>query len=136
MEESTAGVVSGAKIAQGAGEALEEIENVSQSLAKLIRNISQASGQQANQAADIAKTMSAIQNITTQTRTGTRETANSVGNLADLASVLKTSVAGFQLPEKSTETVVDDVPDETQPRDVALPEHNDMGAQEVQANVG
>lgn len=136
MEESTAGVVSGAKIAQGAGEALEEIENVSQSLAKLIRNISQASGQQANQAADVAKTMSAIQNITTQTRTGTRETANSVGNLADLASVLKTSVAGFQLPEKSTETVVDDVPDETQPRDVALPEHNDMGAQEVQANVG
>ena len=136
MEESTAGVVTGAKIAQGAGESLEEIENVSQSLAKLIRNISQASGQQANQAADVAKTMSAIQNITTQTRTGTKETANSVGNLADLASVLKTSVAGFQLPEKSTETVVDDVSNETQLSDVALPERNDMGAQEIQANVG
>ncbi|MBA1148360.1 type IV pili methyl-accepting chemotaxis transducer N-terminal domain-containing protein [Ectothiorhodospiraceae bacterium WFHF3C12] len=99
MEQSTAGVVSGAKQAEEAGEALREIESVSKQLAGLIQNISEASRQQANAAANISDTMNVIQEITSQTSAGTNETATSIGNLADLANDLRNSVAGFKLPE-------------------------------------
>jgi len=98
MEQSTAGVVNGAKLAEDAGEALREIESVSQQLAGLIQNISEASRQQAQAAANISDTMNVIQEITSQTSAGTNETATSIGNLADLANDLRNSVAGFKLP--------------------------------------
>jgi twitching motility protein PilJ len=99
MEQSTAGVVAGAKLAEDAGEALREIESVSTQLANLIQNISEAARQQANAAANISDTMNVIQEITSQTSAGTNETATSIGNLADLANELRNSVAGFKLPE-------------------------------------
>jgi len=99
MEQSTAGVVAGASLAEDAGEALREIESVSQQLAGLIQNISEAARQQANAAANVSDTMNVIQEITSQTSAGTNETATSIGNLADLANDLRNSVAGFKLPE-------------------------------------
>ena len=48
MEQTTAEVVRGANLAQSAGTALEEIETVSQELAELIQNISNAARQQAS----------------------------------------------------------------------------------------
>jgi twitching motility protein PilJ len=107
MERSTTGVVSGALLAQGAGTSLGEIENVSQHLAKLIESISATSREQAERAGAVAKTMSAIRTIATQTRSGANTTAKSVGNLADLAEALKTSVAGFRLPDSFDPNVVD-----------------------------
>ena len=107
MEKSTTGVVSGALLAQGAGTSLDEIESVSRHLAKLIESISGASREQASRASAVAKTMSAIRTITTQTRAGANTTAKSVGNLADLAEALKTSVAGFRLPDSFDPNVVD-----------------------------
>ena len=98
MEQSTAGVVSGAQLAQNAGESLEEIENVSRQLAGLIQNISRSAAQQAAAATNISDTMNVIQEITTQTSAGTNETAASVGNLAELANELRRSVSGFKLP--------------------------------------
>ncbi len=98
MESSTAGVVKGAQLAQNAGEALEQIENVSKHLADLIRNISDSARQQASAANNISDTMNVIQEITTQTSAGTNETAASIGNLAELANELRRSVAGFKLP--------------------------------------
>lgn len=99
MEQSTAGVVSGARLAEAAGDALREIELVSQQLAGLIQSISEAARQQANAAGNISDTMNVIQEITSQTSAGTNETATSIGNLADLANELRNSVAGFKLPE-------------------------------------
>jgi twitching motility protein PilJ len=107
MERSTTGVVSGALLAQGAGTSLGEIENVSQHLATLIETISATSQHQAQRASAVAKTMSAIRTIATQTRAGANTTAKSVGNLADLAEALKTSVAGFRLPDSFDPNVVD-----------------------------
>jgi twitching motility protein PilJ len=98
MEQSTAGVVQGAQLAQNAGEALESIESVSKHLAELIRNISESAKQQASAANNISDTMNVIQEITTQTSAGTNETAASIGNLAELANELRRSVAGFKLP--------------------------------------
>lgn len=98
MEQSTSGVVAGAKLAEDAGAALGEIETVSTSLAELVQNISSATRQQASAAANISDTMNVIQEITTQTSEGTTQTARSIGNLAELANDLKKSVAGFKLP--------------------------------------
>ncbi len=98
MEQSTSGVVAGAKLAEDAGAALGEIETVSTSLAELVQSISSATRQQASAAASISDTMNVIQEITTQTSEGTTQTARSIGNLAELANDLKKSVAGFKLP--------------------------------------
>ncbi|HEY0722371.1 MAG TPA: methyl-accepting chemotaxis protein [Gammaproteobacteria bacterium] len=98
MEQSTSGVVAGAKLAEDAGAALGEIETVSTSLAGLVQSISSATRQQAVAAASISDTMNVIQEITTQTSEGTSQTARSIGNLAELANDLKKSVSGFKLP--------------------------------------
>jgi twitching motility protein PilJ len=100
MEHTTADVVRGARLAQDAGVALEEIENVSTNLAELIQNISNAARQQSSSALHISNTMNVIQEITSQTSSGTNATAYSIGNLADMAFELRSSVAGFKLPEE------------------------------------
>jgi twitching motility protein PilJ len=102
MEQTTSEVVRGARLAQDAGVALEEIENVSTSLAELIQNISNAARQQASSAGHISNTMNVIQEITTQTSAGTSATAQSIGNLAEMALDLRESVAGFKLPEEDS----------------------------------
>ncbi|MDP2505442.1 MULTISPECIES: methyl-accepting chemotaxis protein [unclassified Oceanobacter] len=99
METTTSEVVRGARLAQDAGVALEEIENVSKNLAELIQNISNAARQQASSAGHISNTMNVIQEITSQTSAGTTATAKSIGNLAEMANKLRESVAGFKLPE-------------------------------------
>ncbi|MED5431949.1 MAG: methyl-accepting chemotaxis protein [Pseudomonadota bacterium] len=101
MEATTAEVVKGARLAQDAGVALEEIENVSKTLADLIQNISNAARQQAASAGHISNTMNVIQEITSQTSAGTTATARSIGNLAEMAQEMRNSVAGFRLPEHS-----------------------------------
>lgn len=106
MEHTTAEVVRGARLAQDAGVALEEIENVSMNLADLIQNISNAARQQSSSAGHISNTMNVIQEITSQTSAGTNATAKSIGNLAEMANQLRSSVAGFKLPEEGeSETV-------------------------------
>lgn len=101
MEQTTTEVVNGARLAEDAGEALSEIETVSKHLADLIQNISEAAQQQSAAAASISSTMNVIQEITTQTSIGTSQTAESIGNLAELATDLRRSVSGFTLPEET-----------------------------------
>jgi twitching motility protein PilJ len=97
MEKSTEGVVDGARLSDAAGQALNEIENVTNSLASLIASISQATETQTNSAATVTRNMQLIQNITSQTTEGTKLTAESVGQLSGLAEELRESVAGFKL---------------------------------------
>jgi twitching motility protein PilJ len=99
MEQSTAGVVNGARLAQESGDALDQIMKVSDDLSSLIQNISGSAHQQAKAASNISETMHVIQEITTQTSAGTNETAASIGNLTGLADEMGKSVAGFKLPE-------------------------------------
>jgi twitching motility protein PilJ len=99
MEQTTAEVVAGARLAEDAGLALGEIETVSGDLSKLIQDISQSSRLQSQSASSITESMSAIQQITKQTSQGAGNTAQSVGNLASLAAELRRSVANFKLPQ-------------------------------------
>ena len=98
MEQTTAEVVRGARLAQDAGVALEEIEGVSQTLADLILSISDAAQLQTSSAGQISHTMAIIQQITSQTSSGSTATAESIGDLARMASEMRRSVSGFTLP--------------------------------------
>ncbi len=97
MEQSTQGVVEGAKLSDAAGQALAEIGDVSRSLAGLIENISTDTQQQAQSATGVANKMQDILRVTEQATAGTQRTAEAVGELASLATELKGSVAGFKV---------------------------------------
>jgi twitching motility protein PilJ len=97
MENSTRGVVDGAKLSDAAGQALQEISSVSTNLASLIESISSATQQQAENATRVAQNMQGILRVTEQTTVGTKQTAVSIGQLADLAVELKGSVSGFKV---------------------------------------
>jgi len=104
MEQSTAGVVNGAQLAENAGHALDEIETVSNNIAKLIQIISGAAREQAQVASEVSTTMGVIQEITSQTAEGTQVTARSIGKLAELSAELRRSVSGFTLPDEARRT--------------------------------
>jgi twitching motility protein PilJ len=97
MEKSTQGVVEGARLSDAAGQALSEIGSVSRQLAQLIEGITTTTEQQAKSANDVATSMQDILNITQQTTEGTKRTAVSIGQLAELAKELKGSVSGFKI---------------------------------------
>jgi twitching motility protein PilJ len=98
MEESTREVVEGSRVANRAGQALAEIDAVSQKLAALIRSISEAARQQASSSRGITQAMSEISEITEQTAAGAGQGATAVSRLAKLADDLRESVSAFRLP--------------------------------------
>jgi twitching motility protein PilJ len=97
MENSTQNVVEGTKLSDATGQALTEISSVSTSLAGLIEHISSDTQSQASIATRVAATMQNILQVTEQTTIGTKQTAESIGELAELAVELKGSVAGFKV---------------------------------------
>jgi twitching motility protein PilJ len=102
MEQTTTQVVSGARLAEDAGEALESIEKVSNDLAGLIQNISRQAQEESRNATKIAQLMNSIRDISVQTTEGTGQTAKSVANLAELVRELRDSVSDFKLPEEES----------------------------------
>ncbi len=102
MEQTTSQVVSGARLAEDAGDALESIEKVSNDLAGLIQNISKQAQEESRNATKIAQMMNSIRDISVQTTEGTGQTAKSVANLAELVRELRDSVSDFTLPEEES----------------------------------
>jgi len=99
METSTTEVVNGAKLAEGAGDALKEIENVSNYIADITQKMADSAKLQADGATQIRTNMGVIKEITIQTREGTNQSAASIDTLAEMSDELSRSVAGFRLPE-------------------------------------
>jgi twitching motility protein PilJ len=99
MERSTTDVVGGALLAENAGAALEEIEQVSNQIASLVQNISASARQQAVASGNISKNMQVVREISSQTAEGSTATSTSVAKLAALSAQLRKSVAGFRLPD-------------------------------------
>lgn len=98
MEKSIQEVVDGSKVANQAGDALEQIEQISSQLAELIQSISVASKQQARGSESLVKSMNDISQITQQTAVGTKQAAQSVNELTSLADRLSNTVSTFRLP--------------------------------------
>jgi len=97
MEQSTQGVVEGARLSDAAGQALAEIGQVSRDLSGLIEQISASTHEQSESATHVAQMMQDILRVTEQTTAGTQRTAEAVDELTSLAQELKGSVAGFKV---------------------------------------
>ena len=101
MERSTTDVVGGALLAENAGAALDEIEQVSNQIASLVQNISSSARQQAGSAADVTRRTTRLREISEQTGKATTATAAAIAKLSELASQLRKTVAGFTLPNEA-----------------------------------
>ena len=97
MERSTQGVVEGTKLSDAAGTALADIGRVSRQLAELIERIAGTTGEQAESAGGVAVSIERILAVTDQTSQGTRQAAQSIGQLATLARELKASISRFRV---------------------------------------
>src|SRR6185437_15273415 len=103
MERSTTDVVGGALLAENAGAALEEIEQVSNQIASLVQNISASSRQQTSGAQNIARNMQVLKEISVQTADSTNATSTAIAKLAELSAGLRRAAAGFRLPGAGSE---------------------------------
>ncbi len=106
MERSTTDVVGGSLLAENAGAALVEIEQVSHQIATLVRNISTSSKGQTIAAANITTNMQVLREITSKAMASTASTSSAIRKLSQLASQLRQAVSGFALPDVSTGTGV------------------------------
>ena len=104
MERSTTDVVGGSLLAENAGAALVEIEQVSHQIATLVRNISTSAKGQTTAAANITKNMQVLREITSKAMASTASTSSAIRKLSQLASQLRKTVSGFALPDVSTGT--------------------------------
>jgi twitching motility protein PilJ len=98
MERSTTDVVGGALLAENAGAALDEIEQVSNQIASLVQNILSSARQQAGSAADVTRRTTRLREIGIETGQATAATAASIAKLSQLATQLRKTVEGFALP--------------------------------------
>jgi twitching motility protein PilJ len=106
MERSTTDVVGGALLAENAGAALDEIEQVSHQIASLVHNISGSSKEQAGVAGAITKNMHVLREISAKATESTTATSGAISKLSELATQLRRTVAGFTLPDHGTGTGV------------------------------
>jgi twitching motility protein PilJ len=104
MERSTTDVVGGALLAENAGAALVEIEQVSHQIASLVHNISGSTKGQTKAATDITENMKILRDISSKTTQSTASTSNAISKLSELASQLRKTVSGFILPDFATGT--------------------------------
>ena len=104
MERSTTDVVGGSLLAENAGAALVEIEQVSHQIASLVQNISTSSKGQTEAAANISRNMQVLSNISLKATESTASTSSAISKLSQLASQLRKTVSGFALPDVSTGT--------------------------------
>src|SRR6185437_7115793 len=86
-------VVGGALLAENAGAALEEIEQVSNQIASLVQNISASSRQQTSGAQNIALNMQVLKEISVQTADSTNATSTAIAKLAELSAGLRRAPA-------------------------------------------
>ena len=98
MEQATQGRVDGTRLADAAGQALSEIETVSEQLSELIGRMADTAHKQSESATDVSDLMSSIRDVTTTTSQDATRTAESIGKLKNLARELAQSVAGFKIP--------------------------------------
>ncbi|HTY50385.1 MAG TPA: methyl-accepting chemotaxis protein [Steroidobacteraceae bacterium] len=116
MERSTTDVVGGALLAENAGAALEEIEQVSNQIASLVQNISGSARHQSGAAQNIASNMQVLKEISAQTADSTSATSAAIAKLAELSAGLRKAAAGFRLPGVASPGAAAALPRSSDPR--------------------
>lgn len=98
MEATTSEVVTGATMADEAGQALDEIETISQQLLDAIERLAAQATEESASAKTVTERMNTLKNATEQSDLSVSQVAAALGQIRDVAGKLDKSVAGFTLP--------------------------------------
>lgn len=105
MEQTTSKVVASSRNAEAAEEALDEVEEVSTSLARLIANISDASVKQADVSGRVTNAMKSISDVARLTEKSSKETMTLVSSLNETSEELRHSISDFTITRLNTDRV-------------------------------
>jgi methyl-accepting chemotaxis protein len=97
MEEGTREVEEGTKLADQAGAALREIEQIVKQSATLMTDITRAAADQVQSTSSVVHTMGTISNLTQETTLGVQDTVATINNLADLTKRLNEAINRFKI---------------------------------------
>ncbi|HTP04205.1 MAG TPA: methyl-accepting chemotaxis protein [Nitrospirota bacterium] len=113
MEEGTREVEEGTKLADQAGSALREIEQIVQKTASLVTDITRAAGDQVKVTESVVSSMDSILKQTQETTHGVQDTVTTIGKMAELSKRLTDAIGRFKLGKETG----------GKPSEVALPTH-------------
>ncbi len=99
MEEGTREVEEGTKLADQAGAALREIEQIVKQTAGLVTDITRAAGDQVKVTGTVVGSMDSILKQTRETTHGVQDTVSTIGKLAELTRRLTDAIGRFKLKE-------------------------------------
>ncbi len=105
MEEGTREVEEGTKLADQAGTALREIEQIVKQTASLVTDISGAAAAQVKVSGGVAQSMNSISRLAQETTVGVRDTVETINRLADLSKRLTDAIGRFKLGAEPAEAV-------------------------------
>jgi methyl-accepting chemotaxis protein len=97
MEEGTREVEEGTKLADQAGSALREIQEIVKQTSVLMTDITKAADDQVETTQTVVHTMDSISKLTQDASRGVQDTVSTIGNLADLSSRLSDAIGRFKL---------------------------------------
>ncbi|MGE5174679.1 MAG: methyl-accepting chemotaxis protein [Betaproteobacteria bacterium] len=97
MEEGTREVEEGTKLADQAGTALREIEQIVKQTATLMTDITRAAADQVKSTESVVHTMDSISKLTQETTNGVQETVTTINSLADLTKRLNDAIGRFKI---------------------------------------
>jgi methyl-accepting chemotaxis protein len=100
MEEGTREVEEGTKLADQAGAALREIEQIVKQTASLMTDITRAAGDQVKSTESVVHTMGSISRLTQETTQGVQETVTTISKLADLTKRLTDAIGRFKVTKE------------------------------------
>ena len=98
MEATTSEVVTGATMADEAGQALDEIETISQQLLDAIEGLATQATEESRSAKTVTERMNTLRAATEESDLSVSQVAAALGQIRDVAGKLDKSVAGFRLP--------------------------------------
>lgn len=99
MESTTAEVVSGATTADQAGQALDDIERISQVLLDTIERVAAEASEESATAKTVTERMDTLKSATEQSDLSVSQVAAALGEIRGTVEKLDQSVAGFRLPQ-------------------------------------
>lgn len=99
MEATTTEVVSGATMADEAGQALDEIEQISQRLLETIENVASKATEESAVAKTVTERMNTLKSATEQSDLSVSQVAAALGQIRNTVGKLDQSVSGFRLPD-------------------------------------
>ncbi len=104
MEEGTREVEEGTKLADQAGAALREIEQIVKQTSILMTDITRAAADQVKSTQSVVHTMGNISQLTQETAHGVQETVATISGLADLTKRLNDAIGRFKIGQEPVAT--------------------------------